>query len=556
MITLAERASNQILLFAPDLLGEALALQLNSAEPELDVLLNKDQLTRHPSLVIWSIESLEMPSSIQLELKRLQEHWHPSPVLLLLPTTVNLTTEELLQFGCPGLLQDPDLKTLVDAIKTLRGGGRVVRLKDKSSEKVTTTQSTIGLGQWLLISGLQQIHGDLKIINLTLKNTRDNLFLELVLKGRKREILTAKKLLLWLWGPLQVAINPINENGPTDPLWSDINRIKNENQSNEVGTEISLTECSGMSVWIAINKRLQSSVQNGFINSTGHLLAIDGLNNPRQQDLLNGLIEQLDEVINRLSKNKSDHYSYLDDWEELQPQLRQQALRSVAGSYVRLPRTGKLTPVIDELLEFADLLSKDDDLPDPERMLQPLLLNKPIQINGQLLPPDDPRSILHLETLFSNWIIRTAELLSAELLGACGEWSELRQYLLNPHFISTRELERLRNQLNSKNRWLNLVERPIQLYESKRLLYQLKQGSISTILVTEPRDEELRKLGWWQQQVALLVEARDALAPQVQALVRKFGDLMVIVLTQVIGRGIGLVGRGIAQGMGRSLGRG
>ena len=43
---------------------------------------------------------------------------------------------------------------------------------------------------------------------------------------------------------------------------------------------------------------------------------------------------------------------------------------------------------------------------------------------------------------------------------------------------------------------------------------------------------------------------------QVQALVRRIGDLMVVLLTQVVGRAIGLIGRGIAQGMGRSLGRG
>ena len=51
------------------------------------------------------------------------------------------------------------------------------------------------------------------------------------------------------------------------------------------------------------------------------------------------------------------------------------------------------------------------------------------------------------------------------------------------------------------------------------------------------------------------LEARDALAPQVQAVVRRIGDLAVLLLTQVLGRAIGLVGRGIAQGMGRSLGR-
>ena len=84
----------------------------------------------------------------------------------------------------------------------------------------------------------------------------------------------------------------------------------------------------------------------------------------------------------------------------------------------------------------------------------------------------------------------------------------------------------------------------------------MRSGRIEPLLLTEPRDKELNQLGWWQRQVALVLEARDALAPQVQALVRRIGDLAVILLTQVLGRAIGLVGRGIAQGMGRSFGRG
>ena len=59
-----------------------------------------------------------------------------------------------------------------------------------------------------------------------------------------------------------------------------------------------------------------------------------------------------------------------------------------------------------------------------------------------------------------------------------------------------------------------------------------------------------------QQLVTLALESRDALAPQLQALLRRLGNLVVVVLTQVIGRAIGLVGRGIVQGMGRSIGRG
>ena len=147
------------------------------------------------------------------------------------------------------------------------------------------------------------------------------------------------------------------------------------------------------------------------------------------------------------------------------------------------------------------------------------------------------------------------EIISSELLELSSYWPELRHYLLKPKLISTRELERLRNQLNSQNRWEYLITIPIEIYESKRRLYTINNGVIQYHIITETRDDELGKLGWFQQKVTFMVETRDALAPQLQSLIQKIGDLMVVILTKVIGRAIGLVGRGIAQGMGRTLGR-
>jgi hypothetical protein len=138
----------------------------------------------------------------------------------------------------------------------------------------------------------------------------------------------------------------------------------------------------------------------------------------------------------------------------------------------------------------------------------------------------------------------------------CGDWPELRRYLLQRELLATRSLERLRNSLNTRDRWYGLVQRPIQLYESRRELLHLKGGAIRPLTLTEPRDAELRRLRGLPQLVTLALEARDALAPQIQALLRRLGDVFVVLLTQVIGRGIGLIGRGILQGMGRSLGRG
>ncbi len=532
----------EILLFAPDLLGESLAAEIPTDERPLQVRLSADQLQGHPSLVIWSLPTEPQPLILQREILQLQQRWTPAPILLLLPADFRGDPQDLLALNCDGVLQDADLEALRSAVQTLLNGGRVLNFKPRTAHASSNDQP-LSMGQWLLVSGLQQIGRDLQVIEALLDPPPEHLVMRLMLEGRCRELRSARNLLLWLWGPLHTGL------AEAVPLRDQNNTL-----------QLTLNDRQPTAVWKAIQERLEGAVSSGLGNGTGQLLAIEGLHPERRRDLLLALLQQLHEVLQRLRGDQlvstRDQKALSARWQSLQTEVRQQALRSVAGNYVRLPQGESLVAVADQLVHRSDLRQSDDELPDPQTMLASLVLDQPVLVDGQLLPSDDPRALLQLETLISNWLVRTAELIGSELLGICGEWPELRRYLLQQDLISTRELERLRNQLNSQSRWQDWIERPIRLYESRRLLFSLKTGRIEPLLLTEPRDEELRRLRWWQQQVALIVEARDAIAPQVQALVKRLGDLMVVLLTQVVGRAIGLIGRGIAQGMGRSLGRG
>ena len=532
----------EILLFAPDLLGESLAAEIPTDERPLQVRLSADQLQGHPSLVIWSLPTEPQPLILQREILQLQQRWTPAPILLLLPADFKGDPQDLLALNCDGVLQDADLEALRSAVQTLLNGGRVLNFKPRTAHASSNDQP-LSMGQWLLVSGLQQIGRDLQVIEALLDPPPEHLVMRLMLEGRCRELRSARNLLLWLWGPLHTGL------AEAVPLRDQNNTL-----------QLTLNDRQPTAVWKAIQERLEGAVSSGLGNGTGQLLAIEGLHPERRRDLLLALLQQLHEVLQRLRGDQlvstRDQKALSARWQSLQTEVRQQALRSVAGNYVRLPQGESLVAVADQLVHRSDLRQSDDELPDPQTMLASLVLDQPVLVDGQLLPSDDPRALLQLETLISNWLVRTAELIGSELLGICGEWPELRRYLLQQDLISTRELERLRNQLNSQSRWQDWIERPIRLYESRRLLFSLKTGRIEPLLLTEPRDEELRRLRWWQQQVALIVEARDAIAPQVQALVKRLGDLMVVLLTQVVGRAIGLIGRGIAQGMGRSLGRG
>ncbi|MBM5793550.1 MAG: DUF3685 domain-containing protein [Cyanobacteria bacterium K_DeepCast_0m_m1_088] len=527
------KAAPQLLILAEPLLREGLVRLL---EPGFQAAVDPEGLSGSVRLVIWSAAGNLPLATLQRELHQLRDRWQPAPVLLLVPGDGHYSSDQLLQLPCEGLLQQAEPAEIPDAVNTLLAGGRVVELRPLAVEQ--PEPEAIGLGQWLLRSGLSQIDTEQQRCYHWLQQGCGGLT-RLLLHGRLRELAAARRVLLWLWGPISMAFPQTAATSQPTPR----------------STAITVRQRTAEGVWQAIQLRLTAAIDSGLSNSSGQLLALDGLNPEHRRDLLLALLSQLDLLITRLRHEQLRGEDLEQRWLQQQPELRRLSLRSMAGEYVQLPQQGGLLPVAESLSNASELNAIDPDLPLALPMLSALVQAQPLLVEGRLLAPDEPQALLHLELLIGNWLIRSAELISAEILSCCSTWPELRRYLLRPDLLATRNLERLRNQLNSQQRWDNLFERPVQLYESRRLLYGIQNGAITPQLLTEPRDSELRQLSWSQQLITLSLEARDALAPQLQSVIRRLGDLVVVVLTQVIGRAIGLVGKGVLQGMGRSISR-
>ncbi|MGB5135232.1 MAG: DUF3685 domain-containing protein [Prochlorococcaceae cyanobacterium] len=559
------RVSTELLLIAEPLLAAALTRLLNDDLSDLTVAEGPGGLEGTPALVVWRPATPTPHATLAREALLLRERWQPAPLLVVLGAGHGLTRDALLQLPCQGLLDDPTAEQLLEAIAALRAGGRVLQLQPTAATDPATGAAAgtrPGLGQALLLSGLDQIAVAMAGCNLLLARPSLHPLARLMLEGRLRELSWARRLLLWLWGPVSMA-------------WSDPLPAAAESAAGDLpgpGGVLTLRERSAVGIWHTVRGRLTTAIETGLANRSGQLLAIEGLNRDRRVDLLIALVHQLDRLRQQLAGEVSgpgsagsggtgpggagnDLVALMNRWQALQPQLREQALREMASPYVQLPQDGSLTPVASSLVLASDLQADDPELPDAQPMVAALVLARPLLVDGQLLPADDPRAVLHLERLVANWLLRSAELLAADVLASCGAWPELRRYLLRPDLLSTRNLERLRNQLNAQQRWLSWVERPIALYESRRQLLCLEGTGIDSVQLLEPRDRELRQLGGLQQLVTLALETRDAIAPQLRTLLKGIGDLLVVLLTQVVGRAIGLVGRGILQGMGRSLSR-
>ena len=541
-----EERQKQILMIAPSLLGESLALQITSQDNNLEIILDQKDIKGFPKLIIFCLENVELSNSIKLEIQRLKRRWDQSPILIVIPKSIKLSSTDLMTFGSEGVIQDPTIELLKETINILLTGGRVFKINTETNYNSDSINKSYGLGHWLLTSGLSQINKDLNTIENIIGSKTISTFYLFILIGRRRELLTAKRLILWLWGPLELLIDSPKKNTNNENL----------NLINKYSTDLTIKNSSSKEIWKTIYKRVNEKIKDNLSNSTDELVALFSLHYIKRINLLKTLLLEFSNVVQKLDSKNKQEILFENNLYSIIPELRANTLRNFIDSYDRLEKNGIEISISDFLVNNSELGIIDDELPSINLIIDPIINNKPMLINGNYISIEDPRALIQLEMLIINWIFRTAELVSEEIISSCSEWPELRTYLLNKELVSTRELERKRNQININNQLQSIFRKPIRLYESKRLYYTIKNNVVEKIIILEPRDDELRKLDWVQRQIAFILELRDALAPQVQSIIQYLGDLIVLILTKVIGRSIGLIGRGIAQGMGKNLSKG
>ena len=516
-----------------------LDLSSRSTEAEEDNISNKNKLKYQ--LICWLLQEGTTTETLSWELNQLKTREPEAALLLIINNSGFFKRDLLLQLPLDGLLEQPSLTEINEAIELITNGGRVFRISE-AVQSSSAKPSNLGLKQWFLLSGLDQINAEVNALNHRLEIFPQGGMKRLVTAGRLRELNMARKLLYTIWG----SANPIHQFKP---------KPKQER------LQIYLPKRGGSDILNQLQIELAKEFGSCSNFETGYLLALEALLPERRLNLFESLLHEFKQLLEKLSTQNclalttipSGDQPASDPWVQQQSLLRQRALMKLVGAYTQLPREGSLLPLAETLIGSANLDGEEPELCSLYPILIALIEGKPLLIDGKLMAADQPFALLHLQTLVSNWLLRNGERIAKEVLEACSNWPELRRTMLPLELLPTRELDRLRNKINSLERWQNLFVRPVSIYESKRVFYSLRSGKFVSQVLIEPRDNELKTLLWWQQAITILLETRDALAPQLEILINRFGSLMVLLLTRVLGRAIGLIGRGIMQGLGRGM---
>ena len=529
-----------ILIIAPSLIAESLSLKLTSLDTNLNLTLNSGSKNLNPDLIIWNILNYQSEDLIRLELLKLKERWDESKILVIFSGELVNKTKLTPSLNSEGLLLNPSADKVLESINIITEGGRVFDLEINPSLKIKK-EKELTFNQKLLSSGLKQIDTEINYIFKYVNSDSTPEFYKFILKGRLRELITAKSFLIFLWG------NSLD-------LYSEAIYTEDKiNIENKDTNTIFIKNKNTFEIWDLILERLSkrynsTNLDVDFNNSS---IILSGIKKEFISRLICKMLDELDNLIKNIKENYKEK-DYKEDFNSLIEELRLNTISNITESYFRVKKNGESISLNEYIYKEVTCNEIDRESHESIMFIDPIIKNEPIDYDGKLLPLYETESFIILENIISNWIIRNCNLLASEVFNICSSWPELRTLLINPQLQSTRSFERFRNNINNYNRWHENIYMPIYLYESKREYIDIIDSKFTRYYKNENREKELENLEWFQKQVTLLVEIRDAIAPQLEIAVKYIGNLFVNFLTKVVGKAIGLVGKGILQGLGRS----
>lgn len=224
------------------------------------------------------------------------------------------------------------------------------------------------------------------------------------------------------------------------------------------------------------------------------------------------------------------------------------------GRYYTPPIAGLEQPMVMALQQDVGLVQSAilQPIPAVPALLGHLLFQTGLEIEGVTYLATTPDALRRSQFLLENLLIQIACGVMQPLLNRFADVEVLKRSLYQRRIISTRDVTRFRNELSWRYRWDALINEPKAIFESQYRLLALAPGGIQILWIYAPRQQELAALSGFPYVLTLALETRDAIAPRLRTTLAWLGSGVVFVLTELIGRGIGLVGRGVAKGIGNT----
>ncbi len=287
-------------------------------------------------------------------------------------------------------------------------------------------------------------------------------------------------------------------------------------------------------------------------NLSDEPLEVDIFRQDKKRDLLYLILQKLANSLDELRASQIEVHRLDELRSIILCDLWQASTTDFFGKFTKVQVGNQNLEIVTFLLQAAKVVETEILLKIPlvVELFSYLLFQTDLSIDNAIYPAGSLEAMEQSLIILENLLIQVANGVVQPLLNTLADVEAIKQSFYDRQFISTREIERFRNDLSWKYRLRNYVSEAQAIFESRYELLVFTPRGIAKISIYAPRSQELAELSGIPLLVTLALEFRDAIAPRFKSLLSFFGSGIVFVLTQVIGRGLGLIGRGILQGIG------
>ncbi|MEI6442944.1 MAG: DUF3685 domain-containing protein [Nostocales cyanobacterium ELA583] len=391
-------------------------------------------------------------------------------------------------------------------------------------------------------SGINNINQALSQVTEQLKSPEITLLNKVILAGQRRELLAARWVVNHLLTteeerqklPQKILSNHVVFKSDSQPLINIPPVVSSQKLQSEL-----LTLCL-------------SKLQFPLNNITNTPLEIDILREDKKRELLYIILQKFSKQLDEIHAFNFDKNQLFNLKDKILIDLWQFTIIDFFGNYSQITLEKQEINIVKFLLDKTTDLQTEiiKKVPLFFELLSYLLLFTDLYTDNVSYPAGSQEAKSQALIILENLFIHIANTVIQPLLNYLADIETIKQNFYDRQMISTREIEKFRNNLSWKYQLHQYITEAQTIFESRYELFIFSPRGIAKISIYSPRNQELAQLSGIPLGVTLILEFRDAISPRIQSLVGFLGTGIVFVLTQVIGKGLGLVGRGILQGIG------
>ncbi|MBD6619190.1 DUF3685 domain-containing protein [Komarekiella sp. 'clone 1'] len=441
---------------------------------------------------------------------------------------------------------------LVVAMREVASGGSYWFVDSGSvnsqNSKLRTQNSSLPFAKIrnnLRLSGIGHIDATLAAVTAQLQVPGLPLLDRAILAGQRRELLASRWLLNKLLSSQQ---KRQEQQGQFIPDASPSISLSSAIASSEQIPSLLSPRALQSALFSSCVTKLQFPLQNVTVVP----LEIEILREDKKRELLYLILQKLAEQLDDLRVSQIEINQLYEVKSTLLSDLWQAAITDFFGKFSRVRVGNEDIEIVKYLLQNTEIVQTDilNKIPLVVELFAYLLFQTELRIDNASYAPFSAEAKSQALMILENLLIQVANGVLQPLLNSLADVEAIKQSFYCRQLISTREIERFRNELSWKYRLNSYINEPKAIFESRYALFVIAPRGIAETSVYAPRNKELAQLSGIPLVVTLILEFRDAIAPRLRSLVSFLGSGIVFILTQIIGRGLGLIGRGILQGIG------